>query len=134
MWESWERTKEVNRLQKELEKVRRYGDSEQYSCLVSPLKKRSDYFDDIKKGYEGAFGKIGIEHSRTATKTGESIISNARLIKKRSKSSLYSATSYVSAVAKLGQLTHEEEKLKLQKDELMKALERSRNKYSGILE
>ena len=130
MWESWEKTREVNRLQKELEKVRRYGESESISSPISQVKKKSDYFDDILKGYEGAFGKV----SRTATKTGESIISSGRLSKKRSKSSLYSTGSYTSAIAKLGFLTQEEERLKAQKDELMKLLEKSATSKNKHLE
>ena len=123
MWESWEKTKEVHRLQKELDKVRRYGDAEQYSSPVSTYKKNSDYFCDILKGYENTFGKIP-GHGRTASKTGESIISSGRLSKKRSKSSFHSSNSYTTALAKLGYLTQEEDRLKNQKDKLMKLLEK----------
>lgn len=121
MWESWEKTKEVHRLQKELEKVRRFGDSEKF---VTPMsgRKKNDYFNDILKGYENTFGKVEV---RTATKTGESIVSSGRLTRKRSKSSIYSSTSYTSALAKLGNLTQAEQKLKQERQELLKILDKS---------
>ena len=131
MWESWEKTKEVHRLQKELEKVRIYGEPEQFSYVASPIKKKNDYFDEILKGYEGVFGKIPVGHSRTASRTGESIISCGRLTKKRSKSSLFSTNSYTSALVKLGHLTKQEEKLKADKDELMKLLEKNHTSKSN---
>ena len=117
----------MHRLQKELEKIRRNGDSEQVSYQVSPLRKKDDYFDEIFKGYENTFGKVVVSHSKTASKTGESIVSSGKLSKKRSKSSLYSTASYTGALAKLGFLTQEEEKLKSQKQELMKILEKTKN-------
>ena len=70
-------------------------------------------------------------HSRTASRTGESIISCGRLTKKRSKSSLFSTNSYTSALVKLGHLTKQEEKLKADKDELMKLLEKNHTSKSN---
>jgi hypothetical protein len=124
MWESWEKTKEVHKLKEKLERVRRYGNVEYVSNVSSPIKK-NDYFHDILKGYEKTFGKVNLEHSNQAAKTGVSIVSSGRLSNKRSRSSLHSTGSYTSALAKLGYLTQEEEKLKQKKIDLIKRLEKS---------
>lgn len=126
MWESWEKTKHVRKLQRELDSIRRNGDSDFVSYGMTPGKRKNDYFEDIVKGYEHTFGKIQNEHSRTASKTGKTIISSERLVKGRSRSNLVINGSYTNAVARLGNLMEEEEKLKNQKIELIKLLEKAK--------
>lgn len=126
MWESWEKTKEVKRMQQELDKIRRYGDSDSRNTS-SPSKQTSDYFDNILKGYENTFGKIKNTENISAN-AGRYIIKSKKLFRKRSKSSLLNHSSYTNASIKLGELIREEEELKRQKNELLRTLQKS-NKF-----
>lgn len=123
MWESWEKTKELKRMQQELDNIRRYGDSDSRNT-TSPSKQTTDYLDNILKGYENTFGKIRNPSNITST-TGKYIISSRKLSRKRSKSSLLSNSSYTNASIKLGELLREEQQLKDQKQELLKVLKKS---------
>jgi hypothetical protein len=134
MWESWEKTREVARMQKELEKIRRYGDSVQPRNQYTPGKRNGDYFENILKGYEKTFGKIEGGMAGNTGNTGKYIVSSRRLFRKNSKNSLMNASSYTNASIKLGDLIKEENELKTQKFELMKILNKSKEKNRRINE
>ena len=127
IWQSWEKTKEVKKMQMELDKIRRYGDTCGIDNEISSGKRTGDYLQNILRGYEKTFGKVEIADKAFGSH-GKYIVSSRRIFRKSSKAGIMNASSYSNASVRLGDLMIEEEKLKTQKLELLKVLSKSKGK------
>ena len=134
--DSWEKTQNTNKLQKAIDRLRRFGDN----YIIDSEDELEDNNDNSMNEALLRYNKIIGKYSKNDEKrveTRESSLSKKVIIKQRSKSALsntskVSKDSQISAIAKLNKLKDEEDKIKQEKVELLKFLEsRSHSKVSS---
>lgn len=120
--ESWERTQNTNKLQKAIERVRRFGDnyiidSEEEDELAG------DYKKDVGRDNERTFDKEKAFKSPDRSKHSDNF--GSKMSKKRSKSVLsrLSKTSQQKVLEKINKLAEQEDKIKQEKLDILSYLE-----------
>jgi hypothetical protein len=139
--QSWEKTENINQLQKVIERVRRFGDtyvidSENEDDLTETVKQNDSKNIETLKRYEKIMGKIK-DTNKTRHQNNypaDDLSFTSKFSRKRSKSliSNFSTTTHKEAIEKLEKLKKEEEKIAKEKANLVGFLEsRSHTKYSS---
>ena len=126
--ESWERTQNTNKLQKAIDRLRRFGDNYIIDS-EEELDKDLDSLDNYEIGRnEKNNPKLRDSKDRKRHESRESAVSKSQIVKKRSNSALSSVskTSQLIAIEKLYKLKEEENKIKKEKSDILSFLE-SRN-------
>ena len=132
--ESWERTQNTNKLQKAIDRLRRFGDNYDIDS-EEELDADLDCLDNHETGKKGGNNaKLRDSKYRKPHESRGSALSKSLIVRKRSNSALsaVSKTSQLIAIEKLNKLKEEENKIKKEKLDLLSFLEsRSQSKVSS---